>query len=261
MKKYIVLSVNNNPEYLFYLPLTVWAWRRFGLEPIVFMRDNVSIELYNLVFQNSNAPYMVLGCNDYGSDTIAQISRLYAACIADGYLMTGDVDMIPLSDYWQPNEEQITVWGHDLTGYQHYPICYIGMPSYRWIKIMNLTSGDYSGLIKRDLDSMPNASCDDPVKRWVVDQDLITNRLNKSTYLVKRIDRMSYTNGYPVGRVDRSAWTLNHEQLIDCHMLRGIWKEPRHMRMTMDLLQKVWPNEDFGWFEDYISKFKQLVNG
>lgn len=270
MKKYIVLSVNENPEYLFYLPLTCWAWRKFGWTPLVFKPSEPDNGVWRYVRDTLNKTYegspliyytgafRELG---YGTDMIAQVSRLYAACREIGYLMTGDVDMIPLSNYWNPNEEEITVWGHDLTGYQHYPICYIGMPSYRWMEIMDLTSNDYNRMIKRDLNSMPNASCDDPVKRWVVDQDLITERLNDASYPINRINRLTYANGYPIGRVDRSAWTLNHEKLIDCHMPRGIYSNHHRMEEIVLLLEKVWPEENFDWFIDYKDKFKQLVNG
>jgi hypothetical protein len=275
MKKYIVLSVNGNPEYMFYLPLTVWAWRKFGWQPIVFYHRSKKSEkisdLENLITETceigNSEIHFLKSIDGYRSETIAQISRLYATCVIghspEDYIMTGDIDMIPLSDYWDAKQFDVTVWGHDLTDYQHYPICYIGMNAWHWYCLMNISGnpGDYNEMIKRDLDSMPNAKSEDSVKRWVVDQDLITERLNSRPWAIEKIHRGVYPNGYPVGRVDRSAWTLDHPELIDCHMLRGIWKDPRHMRMTMDLLQKVWPNEDFGWLEKYTAKFNQLING
>ncbi len=268
MKRYIVLSVNDNPEYLFYLPLTVWAWRKFGWEPIIFkvksqgrtIQDSL---IYNLAYSKIDSVRYFYTSNsiEYPSEMIAQISRLYAACTDQiGYLMTGDVDMLPLSDYWKFDPKQITVWGRDLTDY-HYPICYIGMPTYKWMEVMNITSPMYSDLIKRDLDSMPNAKSEDQVKRWVVDQDLITERLNNCGLPITRIDRGMYPNGYPIGRIDRSAWTLEHDQLIDCHMPRGIYSNQSRMDEMMGLLEKIWPNEDFGWFVDYKYQFKKLING
>lgn len=273
MKKYIVLSVNENPEYLFYLPLTVWAWRKFGWEPIVFVSDNwspvfkfVKEKCHDVNFYSWNDAWLRNPYSDYNSETIAQISRLYAACCSfseHDYLMTGDIDMIPLSDYWKFKYDEITVWGRDLTDY-HYPICYIGMNTKNWIKVMNLNYAggkpyQYNELMKRDLKSLPNAQrCDDPVKRWVVDQDLITERLNNCGMPITRIDRGMYSNGYPIGRIDRSAWTLGHDKFIDCHMLRGIWKDHHNKEKTMGLLHKIWPEEDFKWFEEYIEKFKQL---
>lgn len=267
MKKYIVLSVNDNPEYLFYIPLTMWAWKKFGWEPILLhtgRRNRIIAEAFAVKHTRVSSIYPV-NVDGYESETVAQISRLYAAKVIDeeSYLMTGDIDMIPLSDYWKFNENEITVWGHDLTSYQHYPICYIGMSSARWYEIMGLSGLHFSGLIKRDLDSMPNAKSEDSVKRWVVDQDLITDRLNATQFPITKVHRGTYQNGYPVGRVDRSAWTLDHPVLIDCHMPRGLFgsgpSSGFNRNNLMQLLHKVWPNEDFNWLIEYTNKFKQLI--
>lgn len=271
MNKKIVLSVNENPEYLFYLPLTVWAWQQFGWEPIVFMSGKQDQEILKLIYgyqwMKLRNRFVIRLNNGYQTDTLAQVSRLYAGCVASAtdYLMTGDVDMLPLSDYWKPEKNRITVWGHDLTGHQHIPICYIGMDRLNWRDTMNLYSTDYDLLIKRDLDSMPNAKSEDQVKRWVVDQDLITERINSIEGGGKLfIGRGILPNGYPVGRVDRSAWTLDHPQFIDAHLPRGIWKDTNegqdNFKKTLILLYVIWPKEDFTWFVDYAKQFYQLVH-
>jgi len=258
MKKYIVLSVNDNPDYLYFAPLTCWAWRQFGWEPIVMYNGNTKLwftlnpkALQTRAFDADSIP-------GYRSDTITQISRLYAASKLDGYLMTGDIDMIPLSDYWQPNGS-ITVWGHDLTGYTHYPICYIGMSSDKWRSVMRLDSGDYNQFIKRDLDTLPQAKDPDFYKYWFTDQDLITQRLKP--YNPTIINRGQYSNGYARGRVDRGAWSLNNKEFIDCHMHHQVYHKGNEWKFTqtMELLRKIWPNEDFQWFIDYTNEFKRLT--
>jgi hypothetical protein len=259
MAKYIVLSVNWNPDYLYFTPLTCWAWRKFGWEPIVFF-EGVQDELSDLTKEK----FCQLGSNGFGpyrSDTVTQVSRLYAACIQDGYLMTGDIDMIPLSDYWQPKEDTITVYGHDLTGYGHYPICYIGMPHTRWIEIMGLHSTDYNALIKRDLDTLPQAKNTDFYKYWFSDQDLITQRIQSTEFPVTSVLRGQYKNGYARGRVDRGSWTLDHPIFIDAHLHHQIYHRGNEWKFnhTMELLHKVWPNEDFTWFEEYHKEFKRLT--
>lgn len=266
MKKHIVLSVNDNLKYLYYLPLTAWAWRKFGWDVIGFVsepHDKAWELITNTCSENgiSGTIHAVYAIDGYTSETIAQVSRLYAACVKDGYLMTGDIDMIPLSDYWKFDENEITTWGHDLTAYQHYPICYVGMPSTRWIEVMGLRNDDFNTLMKEDLDSMPNAKCSDSVKRWVVDQDLITQRLNDTQFKKISVERGAYRNGYPIGRVDRSAWTLNHEVFIDAHLPHDVLKNQESFKKVMDLLHKNWPKEDFLWFVNYTKEFKKLANG
>lgn len=210
------------------------------------------------------------GMRDYRSDTITQMSRLYAAAestyvgqwnfMGDDYLMTGDIDLIPLSDYWYPELDDKTVWGWDLTGYGHYPICFIGMRASQWREVMNLRGRHVEDLIRRDLDTMPQAKSDDFYKRWFCDQDLITERLK--TYNPTIINRGQYPNGYASGRVDRGAWSLDHRQFIDAHLPQQVYHKGREQKFEdmMNLLHLIWPKEDFGWFYDYHMEFKRLTN-
>lgn len=273
MKKYIVLSVNWNPDYLYYLPLCVWAWRKFGWEPIVFYhpkgtghdpllsKATIGSEPIRKYLHDKGS----VNFDGYRSDTITQVSRLYGACAVDGenYLMTGDIDMIPLSDYWKPDENEITIYGHDLTGYGNYPICYIGMKSSRWIEVMGLGT-DYNELIKRDLSGIPKASSGRWEDYWETDQDLITKRLNDTQFKKTFITRGQLPNGYARGRVDRGAWSLDHEEFIDAHLLRDCYKlsdtGAGNLAKTMRLLEKIWPNEDFTWFREYTKEFQKLAN-
>jgi len=87
--------------------------------------------------------------------------------------------MIPLSDHWKENNE-ITIYGNDLTGGRYYPMCYIGMPSYCWKDIMGLYFENYNALIKRDLDAIPSAKGTKFDDYWYIDQNLITERINNS---------------------------------------------------------------------------------
>src|SRR5688572_21231505 len=106
MKRYIVLGVNGNPVYLYYLPLVVWGWRHFGWEPYVMYApkdtsDRIISPLEQLVFGYQKV--WQLEVKGYETSTVSQVSRLYAACeIGDenDILMTSDVDMLPLSNYW-----------------------------------------------------------------------------------------------------------------------------------------------------------------
>lgn len=271
MKKYIVLSVNDNPDYSYFTPLTVWAWRKIGWEPIVMCQFNgKQSDTLKLAFEGGgydepesatqNMKH-ILPIDGYRSDTITQISRLYPSVRYSGYLMTGDIDMIPLSDYWKPKEGEITVYGHDLTGYTHYPICYIGMDSTRWVEVMGLSSPDYNKLIKRDLDTLPQAKDPDFYKYWFCDQDLITQRINNTQFPITKINRGQYGNGFAKGRVDRGAWSLNHREFIDAHLHHQMYHKGRETKFdqTIDLLYKIWPNEDFDWFILYTEKFRKLT--
>lgn len=266
----IILSVNENPEYLFYVPLVCWAWEKFNWYPFIINCTNGRNELSEFVMQSVpnkkwTETILDISNSEYKTETWAQISRLFAssspAIGEEDYLMTSDIDMLPLTDYWI-DRDWMSVYGHDLTNFQHIPICYVGMISLNWRVMMGIPKQwDIYTATKLALDILPNAKSDDSVKRWVVDQDLLTEKLNKNQWLSREfIKRGILGNGYPIGRVDRSAWTLEHKRFIDCHMLRGIWRDPDALAKTLLLLYQIWPNEDFTWFTDYTKEFAKLVN-
>jgi hypothetical protein len=258
MKRYVVLGVNENPKYLYYLPLVVWAWGELGWWPVIMFTGKQS-KITDFVFnEREGFIYDVGEIEDYKSETIAQVSRLYAGCfIHDGYLMTSDVDMLPLSDYWFANISTIDCYGRDLTDY-HYPICYIGAEAYLWQKVMRLAyAGDpyvtFTQFIKNDLRKQKNM--------WTLDQDIITERLlaygkDKIVHENRGTDKRT---GYPLGRVDRSNWTLDHKQLIDAHLPHDILTNDKSFHKVMELLHHVWPQENFKWFLEYHKEFKKLL--
>lgn len=262
MKKYVVLGVNENPVYLYYIPLVKWAWNKLGWEEIIFYHAKnlyaarLQTPIEQLVFKVSDFVYGLFNIEGYKSETIAQVSRLYAAAVIDqGYLMTTDADMLPLSDYWFPNIGLIDCYGRDLTDY-HYPICYIGMEAYLWQKVMNIPEWQLYGqkpvddFLRRDLRHQRN--------EWTLDQDIITEELVK--YQINREDRgTDKRTGYPIGRVDRSAWRLDHEVYIDAHLPHDILTNENSFHNVMELLHKIWPGEDFKWVVEYHKEFKKLL--
>ena len=125
------------------------------------------------------------------NETIAQGGRLYAANYLpqDSLIMTCDMDLIPLSDYWHPKIEDITIYGHDLTWHSFYPMGYIAMSGANWKKYMNLT-----GLTENDFDRDARETqrafvTDDWESWWNFDWDLITKRLKPFAKQLTFVDR------------------------------------------------------------------------
>ena len=285
MKKYIVLSVNSNQDYMFYLPITLWSWKKIGWKAIVFFNDYPASSLSSLISDtidfklNIKTKAAFLGeefkISPYRSDTLTQVSRLYAACLdglaIEDILMLGDVDLMALRDAWHPEEKDITIYNHDLTDYTEYPMCFAAMTVGKWRAVMNIEEGDYNAFIKRDLDNHPNARSTDFYKYWGVDQQILTDRVSKERRFEKNfIYNGKLPNGYAAHRIDRGSWNMNVDNPKDCHMHRDLFKafypepDPAHVvkwQQTMDMLNKCFPGEDFTWFLEYTQAYAKLAYG
>lgn len=266
MNKYVVLGVNENPTYLYYLPLINWAWRKLGWKVVLLTAgDETKVSKFQEPIWQANknndttwARRWVEELNGYKSETLAQVSRLFGARVTEdiGLVMTSDADMLPLSDYWQPKDEEVTTYGRDLTDY-HYPICYIAMDTKNWYKVM----GYFKTAIDHDIELNLKHYYPIAKNKWCVDQDMITDRLlrygkEKITHINRGTDKRT---GYPIGRVDRSHWTLDHKQLIDAHLPHDILTNEKSFHNVMQLLHTVWPKEDWKWFINYTKEFKKLL--
>jgi len=267
--RYISLSVNRVPKYSYYLPLVCWAWKRYNWKVIIMHEGEINPIIKNCKSMKGVSFVEIDPIDGIASETVTQVSRLFASSFVDiaDYVMTSDADMIPLSDHFNPYEHKITSYGRDLTDY-HYPICYVGMPAYLWYKVMG---NDYiypqdirehrMFYIKKGLEGRADAKSDQPELRWVTDQNMLTEKLLAygSDFIIRK-DRGTYQNGYPLGRVDRSAWTLNHGKFIDCHAPHNVLENESSYNRLIELIEHVWPNEDWGWFKKYTEDFKKLIN-
>ena len=217
----VVLSCDKNPDYVFYVPIVCWAWNKLGWKTHTI--TNVPTLYPNKV-------------------TAFQCARLYQ-CTSDDLkdddmLMTSDADMIPLSDYWNPDPDIITTYGHDLTDFKHIPICYIAMTKLNWKKVMDIKELPMNHYLDRDL-FLYNTD------EWTKDQEIITDKLNKHEF--KNIQRgVDKSTGYPIGRVDRSTGCKIVNPLIDFHAPRHGWKHLDKIKEVLTLA--------FGEFPEWLDK-------
>ena len=248
MNKYVVISTNDNEDYLHYLPIVVNAWNEIGWNVICIYRGVNE----NIQYISDNNIIIPLNHESiYREATLVQVSRLFAACLElkkEDYLLTSDVDMLPCFDYWKFEPNQITVWGYDLTDCTEYPICYIGMNVEKWRDVMNISPSDsLESQIESFLDKCPNAISEDFYKWWGVDQQEITKLLMPRE--VNIINR-GKLGDYAIGRVDRGNWdsTLNQQSYIDAHLPRPA-KSIDSIQKVQSLLLKL--NLKPKWYEEY----------
>jgi len=215
MEKLVIVSTNNNPDYYFYSPYIKKAWNKYGWKVCTMITDDVPVS-------EIHSDYIITVPKIEGirQETIAQASRLYAAnhFSGDYYLMVSDMDLLPLSDYWKPELDKITSWGHDLTDYSFYPMGYIGMPVNKWRDVMQLT-GDTVKDFERDAKWLGTPYKSDWETWWNYDWDLLTKRVSAySSEIVKILRGRQPGSCYAVGRVDRGlGMAIPPGQLIDAH--------------------------------------------
>jgi hypothetical protein len=242
MKKYIVVSTNNNPDYYFYAPYIEKAWNSLGWDLVVMATDDVNV--LDLKLSNPNSLVFHLpNIEGVRTESIAQSGRLYASNYlpSDSLIMTSDMDMLPLSNYWIPFDEDVTVYGHDLTGRTQYPICYICMSSSKWMKYMNLSGNTYNDL-KRDAEESGKPFSSQWEVWWDFDQDMITKRLSVIKDEIVFVDRgFRAGSHYAKGRVDRSDnMTIHEGELIDCHCDNINSQHPDKLSKFLNVYEKIY---------------------
>lgn len=213
MNRTVILSTNDDPNYFPYLEYVQKAWNILGWNTLTFYLGNktlVSTDINQIVYISSIPAYK--DC------TVVQIYRLFGyKYISDGIIMTSDIDMMPLNNYWQPKYEDITCYGYDLTNYTQFPMCYIAANAENWAKLIDSDS------ITTLLSQYPYAQSQHFNDWWFADQLIITHKIQNYTLQPTIINRGLLTNGLAVGRVDRTAWasTRHNDSIkIDAHMPR-----------------------------------------
>lgn len=209
----VILSTNDNPDYFNYLPYVQKAWNKLGWNTLTFYSGQNAL---TSEIENENNKIIYLHPIDgYRIETIVQVSRLFGFKFCDGLVMTSDVDMMPLSNYWNPNESELTVYGYDLTGFSEFPICYISAPKEIWQQLIPEVS------IKEFLDKYKNAVSEDFYKWWGVDQQAITERILKYGNYTQVNRGKDGILAY--GRIDRYDWNGTKNKIgekIDAHLPR-----------------------------------------
>lgn len=177
MKRFIVLAVDAAPTYAIYLPLVVRLWRRLGYHALVQIHDQGwDTPFGGLVLDETAAMGAHIAplaeCPPLGVANTMRCSRLVAAAghglAGDDFLLTADVDMIPLSrTFFDRSEELIVyrglgdIWMQPSapippappsvmrTGGMRFPMCYSGATTRLWREMLPLIVGDRFASLER----------------------------------------------------------------------------------------------------------------
>lgn len=247
MRKIVVVSTNNNPDYMFYAKYAEHAWNKLGWTLAICISDDVVSREINTtsdttMFLRLPETHKLPGIR---TATIAQAGRLYAAnyLAPEDLIMTCDMDLIPLSDYWKPNPEQVTIYGHDLTWYSYFPMGYIAMTGANWIKYLEL-SGNTERDFLRDADLTKLPYAEDWEQWWNHDWQLVTQRLMPHKKDLTLIDRGQINIAGATlakGRIDRYNWEETQKQpepFIDMHCENNNVSHPDKLSKFLKVWEK-----------------------
>lgn len=242
MKRYVIVSTNNNPDYFFYAKYQEKAWNSLGWGLCIMITHDVNVD--DIRINNPSTIIIRLPhIEGLRTESIAQAGRLYAANYFDEdvLLMTCDMDLIPLSNYWNPNENDVTVYGHDLTDYTYYPMGYTAMKASEWKKYMNLTGGTKFDIIRDAYEYKHLAYAPDWESWWNFDWRMLTDKLMPFKENIKFINRGRQPNGFAYGRIDRGNSMAHVEgELIDMHCENNNVQHPDKLNKFLEVFEKVY---------------------
>lgn len=262
-----VISSTYDNQYIFFLPITVWAWHKLNVDTICFLpyletiEENKKIDLINDTFIKIGIKPQYVGFTapEHKKATYAQCSRLYAACLdlpEDEVLISGDIDMLTFKTP-ETYKDGFTVWGSDLAPTGQFPMCYLSATVTEWRKAFNLNGITCQQALDRLL---ADDECQDyRACRWSVDQEQAFLNISKGN--IYKITRSNGLNQFAQHRVDRTDtnWRAYvNEKLIDAHLWRPSYEEIEFNNL-LELLKTKFPEENFEWMVEYKNSYVDLI--
>jgi len=275
--KHSVLSVDSNPDYLFFVPMTCAFWKEIGYQPFVILIDTgITDEMRNLVFEATEKVgghiKVLEHIEGYRTCNVAQISRLYAAADPyfsdDDYLLTDDMDKFVIDYMWfnqQNVNKDIHIYDPDELNYKRLKIGNIGMKASVWREVIGIENTSIrDNLIKCFQKNLSKNS--DWNTGWNLDEWILTSSVFNSQYYpdkCQNFERGGNRWGVRNGRICRGAWDQTFkacmsDKIIDVHLHRDpykgkIWDD------TVTIMKKVFPKKQVENFIEYKEKFVALL--
>jgi len=277
--KYSVLSVDSNPDYLFFVPITCAFWRKIGYQPfVILIEKEINDDLMELIDASTDHVGGIIHrmehIEGYRTCNVAQISRLYAAADSffddDDYLITDDMDKFVISYPWfnqQDFTKDIHIFDPDELNYTRLKIGNIGMKAKIWKEVIGIEDVSFRDNLKNALNT--NLSKDsDWNTGWNVDEWILTKGVFNSKYYPENCQmcvRGAGRYGSRNGRIDRGAWQQTFDEylysgIIDVHLHRdpyedSIWKD------TKAIMSRVFSPSEIDMFESYKQQFIKILKG
>ena len=276
-KKKVILACTSDKNYLFYLPIVTLQWQKYvGFKPIVYLVGEIGEWLVDPVRLFVVKETRKLGAeinfisrvDGYRDSTVAQLSRLYAACSTkylDSYFLTSDADMLPMSREWFNRRQE----GKTLDikcpscGVNKYPVCYVGASCTLWREIMGLkldTEVSVRDQIETRLKTDLKAG-GDAFTEWCYDEELLSKKIREWNGHPGSCQIVIRKGCPPRDRIDRSCWPESIDDVtkyVDCHSLRPGYTDENWNKVRRLLVLKL-SARDLQSVERYRQNFVRLT--
>ncbi len=260
MKAVISVTVDN-PMYSFFVPIVTWCWSRIGINCIVIHNGGVRhvVELWGCC--PTGTSFHTFDAPSDKQATYAQVSRIYAAALdlpEDEVLITGDVDMATFGDYLKQKNADFDIFGYDLAPEKQYPICFVSATVKNWREAMQINGKSLQECLDADLGHIECLHFRG--NYWGFDQEKLHSKVSLSHSLYLH-GRAKPGTQFATRRVDRDNMFYEeniNDQLIDAHLWRPGYTEENFPKI-LNLLQRMYPNDNFDWLISYTEKYRQLL--
>lgn len=284
--RYVVTSSTLNHDYAFYAPIISSMWMKLGYRPIIFLVGSSgewkthrfgSVALAEARRRGAVIHFTgrVVG---YPESTTAQTVRLAGGHVPfvrpDDYVMTTDIDMLPLSrSFWSKpldgGSKIDVLFANAYEGEKrpHWPICYIGMSALSWVHLLG-TYPDHNSAVSAWMNgNLGKAEVEkDGMVGWCFDEYFVSEKIAGAAsngWPVRFVERQKAGGGWPSTRIDRGAWDetrvpISDGRMVDCHAPRPGYAGAAWSDRVKPLLNEFDPGLGDS-FESYRREFEQGV--
>lgn len=215
MIDYVIISSDDNPMYKDFYPIVARRWNDIGFRTY-FINISDSDDIREDEF---GIYHKVKSVDNVSTGFQSQVVRLFASKFINGYILTSDIDMLPINDdyykqyFSELSEDNVIVYsGQPYGNVPYYPMCYVLSHSKnfrKFLDIENLTFPEYCNMLLSNYG-----------EAWNTDEHFMYDRFQN------HLDNLIIKNERDFSRrVDRGNWIYNIDLLksghyIDSHMVR-----------------------------------------
>ncbi len=166
--------------------------------------------------------------------------------------------MAAFGDYLKLKNADFDVFGYDLVPEKQYPICFVSATVKNWRNAMQINGKSLQECLDNDLGHI---ECEHfRGNYWGFDQEKLYNMVSQNSNIYLH-GRAKPGTQFATRRVDRDNMFYEeniNSELIDAHLWRPGYSDENFPKI-LNLLQRMYPNDNFDWLISYTEQYKALL--